>query len=68
MYVCIRYTIEKLVRLSDVADLNSTNPEIIIKHTLSNYLHNQAHHNLSIIKNNTKDNNDDRRKQVNLKY
>jgi hypothetical protein len=65
--VCIRYTIEKLVRLSDVADLNSTNPEIIIKHTLSNYLHNQAHHNPSIIQTRTKDN-DDRSKQVNLKY
>jgi hypothetical protein len=65
--VCIRYTIEKLVRLSDVAELNSTEPEIIIRHTLINYLHNQSHHNPSIIQTRTKDN-DDRSKQVNLKY
>jgi hypothetical protein len=66
--VCIRYTIEKLVRLSDVAELNSTEPEIIIRHTLINYLNKQAHHNPSIIQTKTKDNNDDWRKQVNLKY
>ena len=65
--VCIRYTIEKLVRLSDVAELNSTEPEIIIRHTLINYLHNKSHHNPSIIQTRTKDN-DDRNKQVNLKY
>lgn len=65
--VCIRYTIEKLVRLSDVAELNSTEPEIIIRHTLINYLNKQAHHNPSIIQTRTKEN-DDNSKQVNLKY
>jgi hypothetical protein len=59
--------IEKLVRLSDVAELNSTEPEIIIRHTLINYLNKQAHHNPSIIQTRTKEN-DDNSKQVNLKY
>ena len=66
--VCIRYTIEKLVKLSDVAQLNSSEPVSSIKNTLIKYQDKIAHRNSSETLTLTSQETDEYGRKVNLKY
>ena len=66
--VCIRYTIEKLVKLSDVAQLNSSEPVSSIKNTLIKYQDKIAHRNSSVTQTLTNEEKDEYGRKVNLKY
>ena len=66
--VCIRYTIEKLVKLSDVAQLNSSEPKHSIENILVQYRDTKAHHNPSVTLTSTSKEIDEYGRKVNLKY
>jgi hypothetical protein len=65
--VCIRYSIEKSVRLSDVAELNSSEPEQTINQALITYPKKKAHRTSSVVQlKNYREENDVYNRQNNL--